>query len=124
MSDQTNAPLEGWVPDLADADDLFKALEKAFDYRGDVTVTTHDGAVVSGYVFDRRRGRGAADSTIRIMPSDGSPTATIAYDQVARLKFADKDPAAGRSWENWVRRYVEKKQRGESADLYAEPLDE
>jgi len=124
MSDQTNAPLEGWVPELADDNELFDALEKAFDYRGDVTVTTHDGTVVSGYLFDRRKGSGLADSSIRIMPADGSATATITYDQVVRLKFADKDPAAGRSWENWVKRYVEKKKRGESTDLYAEPLDE
>ena len=32
--------LEGWVPELASEDDLREALEKAFDYRGDVTITT------------------------------------------------------------------------------------
>ena len=31
--------LEGWVPALASEDDLRLALEKAFDYRGDVTIT-------------------------------------------------------------------------------------
>ena len=31
--------LEGWVPELATEDELREALEKAFDYRGDITVT-------------------------------------------------------------------------------------
>ena len=31
--------LEGWVPELASDEDLRQALEKAFDYRGDVTLT-------------------------------------------------------------------------------------
>jgi len=31
--------LEGYVPELASEEDLRQALEKAFDYRGDVTLT-------------------------------------------------------------------------------------
>ena len=34
--------LEGWVPELAGEDELRKALEKAFDYRGDVTHHAQD----------------------------------------------------------------------------------
>ena len=35
--------LEGWVPALASDEETRKALEKAFDYRGDVTITRKDG---------------------------------------------------------------------------------
>ena len=31
--------LEGWVPELASDAEVREALEKAFDYRGDVTIT-------------------------------------------------------------------------------------
>ncbi len=124
MTENTNDHLEGWVPDIAAEPDLFAALEKAFDYRGDITVTTREAQVVAGYLFDRRRGQGLADSSVRIMPADGSPIVSIPYDRVARIQFAEKDPAAGKSWENWLKRYVEKKRKGESADLHAEPLDE
>jgi len=31
--------IEGWVPELANETELREALEKAFDYRGDVTLT-------------------------------------------------------------------------------------
>ena len=36
--------LEGWVPELASEAEVREALEKAFDYRGDVTITRKDGS--------------------------------------------------------------------------------
>src|SRR2546423_512028 len=45
--------LEGWIPALASDDEVREALEKAFDYRGDVTITKKDGAIIEGYIFDR-----------------------------------------------------------------------
>ena len=47
-----------------------QALEKAFDYRGDVTLTLKDGRVIHGYIFDRRPGATLSDSAVRVMPSD------------------------------------------------------
>ena len=46
--------LEGWIPQLAGEADVREALEKAFDYRGDITITLKNGSKVEGYVFDRR----------------------------------------------------------------------
>ena len=54
--------LEGWVPSLASDEEIHQAFEKAFDYRGDVTLTLKDGRQISGYVFDRRSGKTLADS--------------------------------------------------------------
>ena len=48
--------LEGWIPPLATDDEVRTALEKAFDYRGDVTVTLKGGGKIEGYCFDRRPG--------------------------------------------------------------------
>ena len=31
--------LEGWIPSVGNDEDLRQALEKAFDYRGDITIT-------------------------------------------------------------------------------------
>ncbi len=115
--------LEGHVPDLATPEDLFDALEAAFDYRGDITVTLKDGSTLAGYLFDRRTGQGLDDSSIRIMPADGSANATVRYADIAALKFADRDPASGKSWENWVKRYVEAKKQGQAANIEAEKLD-
>ena len=50
------------MPELATEDDLRHALEEAFDYRGDVTITRKDGTRVEGYIFDRRKGSTLANS--------------------------------------------------------------
>ena len=51
-----NARLEGWVPEIADDDDLRAALEKAFDYRGDVTLTLKSGEKIEAFIFNRTTG--------------------------------------------------------------------
>ncbi|MGA8026730.1 MAG: hypothetical protein WB992_06260 [Bryobacteraceae bacterium] len=101
--------LQGWIPPLATEEDIRAALEKAFDYRGDVTITRKDGSVIEGYLYDRRQGKTLADSLVRILPSKGSPRVSIPYADVAALSFSGRDTAAGKSWEAWVRKYWEKK---------------
>jgi hypothetical protein len=105
--------LEGWVPALATDEDLRAALEKAFDYRGDVTITRKDGTMVEGYVFDRRSGAALGRCAVRLYPKEGAEKVTVAYDQIAALAFSGRDTAAGRSWETWLRKYQEKKGAGE-----------
>jgi hypothetical protein len=105
--------LEGWVPELAGEEEVRSALEKAFDYRGDVTITRKDGTTIEGYIFDRRTGRTLAESVVRLLPKDSNQKVVVAYAEIAALKFSDRDPAAGKSWEAWVRKYWEKKQSGE-----------
>ena len=105
--------VEGWVPELATEADLRAALEEAFDYRGDVTITRKDGSRVEGYVFDRRSGATLADSVVRVIPQYGSGKVAIPYSDIAGLAFTGRDTAAGKSWEAWVRKYWEKKASGE-----------
>jgi len=105
--------LEGWIPQLASDTDIREALEKAFDYRGDITITRKDGSRVEGYVFDRRTGNGLSDSFVRVIPSSAREKLSIPYSDIAALKFSDRDPAAGKSFEAWVRKYWEKRAAGE-----------
>lgn len=105
--------IEGWVPDLASEADLRDALEKAFDYRGDVTITRKDGSRIEGYIFDRRNGATLADSVVRLIPQDSQQKIAIPYSAIAALAFSGRDTAAGKSWEAWVRKYWEKKAAGE-----------
>jgi hypothetical protein len=107
--------LEGWVPPLATEEDVRGALEKAFDYRGDVTITRKDGGVVEGFVFDRRAdGPGLAGCFVRLLPKVGGSTVSVSYAEIARLAFTGRDTAAGKSWETWVKKYWERKQAGET----------
>jgi len=105
--------IQGWVPELASEAELREALEKAFDYRGDVTITRKDGTKVEGYIFDRRNGATLADSVVRIIPQNSREKISIAYSDIAALAFTGRDTAAGKSWEAWVRKYWEKKAAGE-----------
>ena len=105
--------LEGWVPSLASEDEVRDALEKAFDYRGDITITRKDGSKVEGYIFDRRRGSSLASSVVRLIPRDSRQKVSVAYSDVAALSFSGRDTAAGKSWEAWVKKYFEKKAAGE-----------
>lgn len=120
----TRDQLEQWVPELATGDDLRAALEKAFDYRGDVTITRKDGSTVEGYVFDRRTGATLADSAVKLFPKQGPGKVTVPYSDIAALAFTGRDTAAGKSWEAWVRKYWEKKAAGErNIALTPEALD-
>src|SRR5262249_18716826 len=105
--------LEGWIPPLASEEELRQAMEKAFDYRGDVTIIRKDGSKIEGYIFDRRSGRSLSDSLVRIYPKDSNQKVSIAYSDIAALSFSGRDTAAGKSWEAWVRKYWEKKTAGE-----------
>ena len=124
--------LEGWIPELASDTEIREALEKAFDYRGDVMLTRKDGSVVEGYLYDRRSGSTLADSVVRIIPTPakGAPSGTavlrtsIVYSDVAALKFSGRDTAAGKTFEAWVRKYWEKKAAGEKdIQIAPEKLD-
>lgn len=116
--------LEGWVPELASETEIREALEKAFDYRGDVTITRKDGSKVEGYLFDRRSGASLADSFVRIIPSATHTKVNIAYADIAALGFTGRDTAAGKTFEAWVKKYWEKKAAGEqNIQIEPEKLD-
>jgi hypothetical protein len=116
--------VEGWIPTLASDEEIRAALEKAFDYRGDVSVTRKDGAKVEGYIFDRVSGSTLATSFVRVLPKDNGQRLKISYADIAALEFSGRDPAAGKSWEAWVRKYWEKKSTGEGqASLEPESLE-
>jgi len=110
----TRETLQGWVPALAAESELRAALEQAFDYRGDVTMTLKSGETLVGYVFDRRPGKSLADSYVRVLPQDIHNKRDIAYADIVALAFTGRDTAAGKSWETWVKKYEEKKAAGET----------
>ncbi len=112
--------LEGWIPSLASDTEIRDALEKAFDYRGDITVTLKDGSSIEGYLFDRRTGSTLETSSVRMIPAGGQPRVAVKYSDIAALAFSGPDRAAGKTFEAWVKRYWEKKAAGEK-NIQIEP---
>jgi hypothetical protein len=116
--------LEGWIPTLASEEETRAALERAFDYRGDVTIVRKDGSKIEGYLFDRRSGRTLADSIVRLIPKDSNQKIAVSYAEIASLNFSGRDTAAGKSFEAWMKKYAEKKAAGEkNIALHPEALD-
>ena len=115
--------LQGLIPSIANEEELRSALEKAFEYRGDVTITRKDGSVIEGYIYDRRAASTLGDSLVRVLPASGAARVSVPYSDIAALAFSGRDTAAGKSWEAWVRKYWEKKAAGESPAIEPEQLD-
>ncbi len=108
-----HANLEGWVPELAGDEDLRQALEKAFDYRGDVTLTLRNGERIEAYIFNRLSGATLADSFVQYFTPKAPEKRKVSYAEIARVEFSGKDRAAGKHWEDWVQKYNERKAAGE-----------
>ena len=116
--------LEGWVPELASEDDLRSALEKAFDYRGDVTITTKAGKRFEAFIFNRRTGATLIESYVQYFEPNVNGKQNLSYADIARLEFTGKDRAAGKHWEDWVKAYNNRKAAGEkNIALHPDKID-
>ena len=92
--------LEGRVFQPASFAELAEAVELAFDYRGDVTMSLKSNESLSGYLYNRQIN--GSDSYLEVFPSDGSDARRIRYDQIAAIAFTGEDTATGKSWEAWI----------------------
>jgi hypothetical protein len=108
-----HANLEGWIPELASDEELRQALEKAFDYRGDITLTLKSGERIEAFVFNRHSGATLADSYVQYFTPNAPEKRKMSYAEIARMEFSGKDRAAGKHWEDWVKAYNAKKAAGE-----------
>lgn len=108
------ATLEGVVCPMASEVEIRAAVEQAFSYRGDVTLTLKDGQLHVGYIFDRQATADFAGCRLRLIPKDSNQKLSIAYQELAGLSFSGRDTAAGKSFETWVKKYQEKKAAGQT----------
>ena len=116
---------QGIVVDDSDQDRLREAVDLAFHYRGDVTVTCRStGREIDGYVFDRVDGATPTDLVIRLIAPGRSERVAIRVDDIAQLRFSGRDTAEGKSFETWMKKYVKKKLAGEIATIESDSLDE
>lgn len=111
--------------DGTDTHVLSKAIDLAVDYRGDVTIIRNsDPQPLVGYIFDRRRADSIDDSTLRLIPKGADAKLSIAYSDIRQLTFTGRDTAAGKSFETWMKKYVQSKLSGREASIHSETLDD
>ena len=94
--------LEGWVPSLGGQVTLSEVINKAFEYRGDISLDRIDGTTVVGYLSNRNAI--AAIPFVEVLEAKTGECLRLAYTEIRNIRFTGKDTAAGRSWEAWQRR--------------------
>lgn len=109
--------LEGKIFRPMSAKETTEAVELAFDYRGDVTLSLTSGELVVGYLFNRLAAD--RDSHIEVFPADQPGLRRIPYDAIATIAFTGEDTANGKSWEAWVSK-KESERRAEAERVEAD----
>ncbi|HVP74370.1 MAG TPA: hypothetical protein VMS30_11570 [Phycisphaerales bacterium] len=115
---------QGYSADASDPQALRRAIELAFDYRGDVTITRRSSPQpIEGYLFDRKNDRAGGGMIVRMIASGSGERIAIPMSDIERIAFTGRDTASGKSFETWVKKYLEKKLAGEKASIESESLD-
>lgn len=102
--------------------EIDRALRDAVDFRGDVVITTRDGRVHEGYLFN------VGPELVEFFPSKEAGVAAIARSNVLDVKPTGRDFADGKGWEAWVKKYNEAKaaraagEKVEAIGIFSEPL--
>ncbi len=110
------ANLQGAVFIPATDAELADAIEKAFDYRGDVTLELRDGARLEGFLANRD----PVARAITFFPAgNGAPPVHLDYASVKTVAFTGDDPAFGKSWDDWQAKH-ESLRRAEAERLRQE----
>ena len=95
-----HTPLEGRVFRPANEAELQEAVERAFDYRGDVTLEPRSGEALEGYLFNRDSS--GSSPCVLLFPKANQAVRRVSYAEVAAIAFTGRDTASGKSWEAWV----------------------
>ena len=101
---------------------LAEAIDLAFDYRGDITIarSSTDEPIV-GFLYDRTHVTATETPHLRVLLADATRV-SIPVDDVVGIAFTGRDTAAGKSFDTWMKKFVEKKIAGEAANIHSDEL--
>src|SRR5437868_9959535 len=78
-------------PRMASEEEIRSAFEKAFDYRGDLTITLRNGQKIEGYIFDRRADSPRLKECV-VRSEEHTSELQSRFDLVCRLLLEKKNP--------------------------------
>jgi hypothetical protein len=93
------ASLEGAVFTFQSEADRVEAIDKAFDYRGDISITLHN-EQIEGFMFNRDAA--ARPPRVEVFLKGSEEPRVIPYADITAIAFTGKDTANGKSWDAWV----------------------
>jgi len=111
------ASLMGAVFTFQSEKERIDAIDKAFDYRGDVTLTLTNGQLIEGFMSNREPK--ATPPIVQFFVKGEEKPLVIPYSDITAIAFTGKDPADGKSWENWVNK-KEDERKAEAERIKAE----
>ena len=109
--------VEGRIFRPANEAELREAVERAFDYRGDVTLELTSRQKIEGYIFNRNAS--ASPPFLQLFPKGQPGVVKIPYADIVAIAFTGEDTASGKSWEAWVKK-KELERKAEAARIAAE----
>jgi hypothetical protein len=102
-----HASLEGAVFTFQSEAERIEGIDKAFDYRGDVSITLRNERI-EGYIFNREPK--ANPPRIEVFIKGDDKPRIIPYADVMAIAFTGKDTADGKSWDAWVNKKESERQ--------------
>jgi hypothetical protein len=108
--------LEGVVFEIHTEAERIEAIDKAFDYRGDVTLTLLN-EQVECYIFNRDPK--ATPPRIEVFVKGQDAPRIIPYLDIRAIAFTGRDTADGKSWAAWVSK-KEDERKAEAERIKAE----
>ena len=104
--------LEGKTFTPHNSQELSDAIDQAFDYRGDVTLTLKENQILEGFLFNRD----IDQKKLELFIKGNSEPVTLHYSQIISIAFTGEDTANGKSWEAWMtKKAAERKVEAEKA---------
>jgi hypothetical protein len=96
---------------------MAELIDRAFDYRGYVTLSRHDGEKLVGFVYDR------SGAHVDLLDETAERRIRIAVDQIVDVEFTGEDSAA-RAQAIWERRRgaLEPAEAAAPADVAGRPV--
>ena len=88
--------------------DRVDGIDKAFDYRGDVTLTMSNGTLVEGFMSNREAK--ASPPRVQFFVKGEDTPQVIPYADITAIAFTGKDTADGKSWDAWVSKKASERQ--------------
>ncbi|HEY9125829.1 MAG TPA: hypothetical protein VIM62_01815 [Acidobacteriaceae bacterium] len=91
--------LQGVTFEIHNDAERIEAIDKAFDYRGDVTLTLPNGPLEC-YIFNRDASE--KPPRLEVFVKGQEAPLVIPYSDVQAIAFTGRDTADGKSWAAWV----------------------
>jgi hypothetical protein len=113
------ASLQGSVFTFQSEQERIEAIDKAFDYRGDVTLQVR-GETVEGYIFNRDAH--VKPPRVELFVKGSEEPRIIPYADIESIAFTGRDTADGKSWDAWVSKKADQR-KAEAEKLAAEAAE-